>query len=299
MGACTSRRYRSQNVVVINDPRRLSREGNPEDFPPQFPEYWVTGDCPQPFHNIVECGTEEVTHVQDILDRTMFMANEVPHKMKISKLLRIEDSRMWHQYERSCACLSEARTQEDEPADVIRTPFSGTLQPKPLTWRMAPEELRNRLRLECNEAYLWHGTDRKSAEGIIGHHFDMKRAGSVNAKALGRGAYFAETSCLADKYSPLGPDGLHSLLLVRAALGRVYVETRYTKWRGGRLKRMVSAKNVVKEGKYDSVLGDRRYAFNTDAREYCVSNTSQLYPEYMLLYSREDDAATLPGQPGK
>ncbi|OLQ01573.1 hypothetical protein AK812_SmicGene15703 [Symbiodinium microadriaticum] len=69
---------------------------------------------------------------------------------------------------------------------------------------------------------------------------------------------------------------------------------RYTKWRGGRLKRMVSAKNVVK------VLGDRRYAFNTDAREYCVSNTSQLYPEYMrlgsiqLLYSREDDAATLP-----
>eukprot|EP00439_Symbiodinium_sp_Y106_P015053 s7725_g2.t1 len=65
MGACTSRRYRSQNVVVINDPRRLSREGNPEDFPPQFPEYWVTGDCPQPFHNIVECGTEEVTHVQD------------------------------------------------------------------------------------------------------------------------------------------------------------------------------------------------------------------------------------------
>ena len=27
---------------------------------------------------------------------------------------------------------------------------------------------------------------------------------------------------------------------------------RYTKWRGGRLKRMVSAKNVVKEGKYDS-----------------------------------------------
>ena len=31
------------------------------------------------------------------------------------------------------------------------------------------------------------------------------------------------------------------------------LESRYTKWRGGRLKRMVSAKNVVKEGKYDSV----------------------------------------------
>jgi len=30
---------------------------------------------------------------------------------------------------------------------------------------------------------------------------------------------------------------------------------RYTKWRGGRLKRMVSAKHVVREGKYDSVTG--------------------------------------------
>ena len=30
---------------------------------PESPE--VTGDCPQPFHNIVECGTEEVSHVQD------------------------------------------------------------------------------------------------------------------------------------------------------------------------------------------------------------------------------------------
>ena len=25
----------------------------------------VTRECPQPFHNIVECGTEEVSHVQD------------------------------------------------------------------------------------------------------------------------------------------------------------------------------------------------------------------------------------------
>ena len=148
-----------------------------------------------------------------------------------------------------------------------------------------------------------------------------------------KGAYFAETSFLADKYSPAGEDGLHAswakafvekmffrndllgrhmiiwsitfclslthrcsnrcsmflrtavsciayvflglvsivnclmflkgfscslkaILLVRAALGRVYVETRYTKWRGGRLKRMVSAKHVVREGKYDSVPWD-------------------------------------------
>lgn len=284
-------------MVIINDPRRQNLDHELQEELQKFPDYWVTRESPQPFHNIVECGTEEVSHVQEILNRTIFCPGEEPKGMKIEKLFRVEDSRMWNSYERSVACLSEARAQEDEPADVIRTPHSGTLQAKPLTVRVAPDNFMGRLRLECNEAYLWHGTDRASAENIIGHHFDMKRAGTVNAKALGRGAYFAETSCLADKYAPPGPDGLHAILLVRAALGRVYVETRYTKWRGGRLKRMVSAKHVVREGKYDSVLGDRKYAFNREAREYCVSNTGQLYPEYMLLYSRSDDPPVdLPGQ---
>ncbi|CAJ1430801.1 unnamed protein product, partial [Effrenium voratum] len=205
--------------------RRQSLDHELDDELAKFPEYWVTRDCPQPFHNIVECGTEELTHVQEIMDRTMYAPGEAPHRCKIQKLLRVEDSKMWNTYERSVACLAEARTQEAR-AEVIRTPHSGTECPRPLTWRVASDDFRSRLRLECNEAYLWHGTDRKSAESIIGHHFDMKRAGTVNAKALGRGAYFAETSFLADKYAPEGQDGLRAVLLVRAALGRVYVETR-------------------------------------------------------------------------
>ena len=53
-------------------------------------------------------------------------------------------------------------------AEVIRTPYSGTLQPKPLTvilgcWpcgvknfhrRVAPDPLMERLRLDCNEANI-------------------------------------------------------------------------------------------------------------------------------------------------
>ncbi|CAJ1389165.1 unnamed protein product [Effrenium voratum] len=158
----------SSNVVVITDPRRQSLDHELDDELAKFPEYWVTRDCPQPFHNIVECGTEELTHVQEIMDRTMYAPGEAPHRCKIQKLLRVEDSKMWNTYERSVACLAEARTQEDEPPDVIRTPHSGTECPRPLTWRVASDDFRSRLRLECNEAYLWHGTDRKSAESIIG-----------------------------------------------------------------------------------------------------------------------------------
>merc|ERR1712014_339362 len=97
---------------------------------------------------------------------------------------------------------------------------------------------------------------------------------------------FAECASLADTYAPPGPDELHQLLLVRCALGRVYVAKRYTGWRGHKLVRLVSTGKLVRRGDYDSVLGDRNEAFNVDIREYCVANGSQLYPEYMILYRR-------------
>eukprot|EP00931_Biecheleriopsis_adriatica_P104474 TRINITY_DN79144_c0_g1_i1.p1 TRINITY_DN79144_c0_g1~~TRINITY_DN79144_c0_g1_i1.p1 ORF type:complete len:300 (-),score=53.09 TRINITY_DN79144_c0_g1_i1:71-937(-) len=282
---CRTSRYKT-SVVIIEDERR---EGSIREHPPELPEYWVTQDAAEDFHNVVECGTEELMIMQELLNGTLRSSpGEEVRALKIEKLFRIEDLRMWARYERSVECLSEARLQEDEPVEVIRTPHYGSLQEKPLTLKAAPKALRNRLRLECNEAYLWHGTDRKSAESITGHSFDMQRAGKVNAKALGKGAYFAEAASLSDKYSSPGKDGLHTLLLVRAALGKVYVETRYTKWRGGKLRKMVSTSKLVKKGRYDSVLGDRKFAFNMDVREYVVANNTQLYPEYMLLYSRSD-----------
>lgn len=284
---CASSKYRA-SVVVIND---KLRQGSDDDElqSAQYPDYWLHQDPSQgPFHEIVECGEDEIKAVQAILDGTLvdYSGEPVP-VCNVKRLLRLEDSAMWLKYERSMDCLSEHRfAEQDEGPSVVRSPWTGSIQQVPLTSRHLPREVRLRMRFDCNEAYLWHGSERKALEGIMGNHFDIKRAGKAHAKALGRGAYFAEAASLSDKYAPVGPDGLHGLLLVRCALGRVYVAKRYTTWRSGKLKRMVSTTKLVHQGEYDSVLGDRKFAFNMDVREYVVANNAQLYPEYMVLYSR-------------
>lgn len=286
ISGCRYRTHSNAAVVLVN-PRRESNHA----ISVEFPEYWVHNQASnEHFHKVIEC-PEDKLQLQDLLDGTMAsVTGEKLPRLCIEKVVRLEDSEMWSTYEGSVCCLSEAREQEELPVTEVRTPWGGSLQESPLTWKAMSRDMKQRLRLECNEAYLWHGTDRKSAENIIGHHFDIKRAGKANAKALGRGAYFAEAASLSDKYSKPGPDGLHVILLVRAALGRVYVANRgYTKWRGGKLKRLVSTTKLVGKGEYDSVLGDRKFAFNMDVREYVLANNTQLYPEYMILYSRQEE----------
>jgi len=293
---CASSRYHADVVVITDRERQQSKYSNDSEEPIQYPGYWAQQDPDaDPFHDIVECGEDEIKHVQAILDGTLVdYSGELVPGCSVKRLLRLEDSAMWLKYERSMDCLGENRYNEQDggPA-VMRSPWSGSVQQTPLTTRHLPKDVRLRLRLDCNEAYLWHGSERKALEGIMGSHFDIKLAGSAHAKALGRGAYFAEAASLADKYAHVGEDGLHGLLLVRCALGRVYVEKRYTTWRAGKLKRMVSTTKLVHKGEYDSVLGDRKFAFNMDVREYVVANKLQLYPEYMVLYSRR-----MPNKPG-
>merc|ERR1712034_295218 len=139
-------------------------------------------------------------------------------------------------------------TDMSSPDDIFSP--SGTLQTAPWTKLTMSTRMKRRLRTLANENYLFHGTDRQSAEAIIKEDFNIKMAGSAHAKILGRGAYFAECASLADKYAPPGPDGLHQLLLVRCALGRVFVTKRYTGWRGHKLVRMVSTTKLVRRGAY-------------------------------------------------
>lgn len=68
--------YKAQSFIA----RRQALDHELQEELQKFPEYWagprirffalllkqVTRECPQPFHNIVECGTEEVSHVQEL-----------------------------------------------------------------------------------------------------------------------------------------------------------------------------------------------------------------------------------------
>jgi len=295
----------------VHPRRRLSDPGVIE-----YPDYWHNrgnGD----FQSCVECDVTdaEAMSLQKMLDQTVSenvtsLSENVTSGsstasgqrfFKIHRLIRVEDAKMWKQYEGSIKCISMAR--EEDIVDShglmdLRTP-SGTLQQNPWTTQAMDLNIRRRIRLDANETYLWHGTGREAAETISRQGVHSSKAGSANGAVLGRGTYLAESSSLADKYSRPGDDGLYALLLVRAALGKVYVAKQYSKWRGKRLVRMVSTTKLVRRGDWDSVLGDRNKAFSNNIREYVVANDTQVYPEYLILYSRESQPVTVKEKAGK
>eukprot|EP00933_Yihiella_yeosuensis_P034570 TRINITY_DN2804_c0_g3_i1.p1 TRINITY_DN2804_c0_g3~~TRINITY_DN2804_c0_g3_i1.p1 ORF type:complete len:350 (-),score=43.89 TRINITY_DN2804_c0_g3_i1:191-1240(-) len=277
MGACVSSTVqRSAASTVDIHPKRLGTKI--ENL--SFPNYWAIpeGVISTPFRRCVECQWEcpdEVRFVQDLINNTMSDGERM--QITVERLVRVQDSEMWGRFESAVSLLSEVRNQDTN----MMTPH-GTPQDVPKTSLASAF----RIRASANEAYLFHGTDRYSAEKIIAEDFNTKRAGSAHAMSLGRGIYLAEDAGLADKYSQEGQDGLRTLLLVRAALGKVYVAKRYSSWRGKKLVRAVSSSKLVRSGAYDSVMGDRRYQFNdVGIREYVVPNPSQLYPEYVVYYS--------------
>lgn len=143
-----------------------------------------------------------------------------------------------------------------------------------------------------NEFYLFHGTKPKYVELITHNDFLLKMAGASAGTLYGRGVYLTESSTKADEYAfrnagehatvSMPPDGLRCILLCRAMLGRVRYncEDQPADMHG-------LCQSVIK-GPYHSVLGDRVKVHGT-YREFVVYDNNQLYPEYVLWYTREPE----------
>jgi len=95
----------------------------------------------------------------------------------------------------------------------------------------------------------------------------------------GPGVYLSESSTKADEYAHDEPggyyDGVFALLLCRACLGHFYYTT----------ERDEKARQKVVSGDFDSTCGDRLKSAKT-YREFVIYDADQLYPEYVVLYSR-------------
>ncbi|CAE7634226.1 Parp12 [Symbiodinium pilosum] len=143
-------------------------------------------------------------------------------------------------------------------------------------------ELFAPLETDVNEVYLWHGTHIRSAFAIAHEDFKMGMAGS-NGTMYGKGIYFAENSTKADEYARDEPHGFYqdvfALLLCRVCLGKfLYSE-----------ERLDTAGDMAEAGTIDSTVGDRTRTANT-FREFAAYHPDQVYPEYVVLYSRRPKA---------
>jgi hypothetical protein len=198
----------------------------------------------------------------------------LPTGYVVRRVIRVEDSAMWQRYLKRRDEIQEKRKGDGSLKKI---------DPPVLTDEIARantqvfEGLDSSL--ERSEVYLWHGTAVRTALAIAQNDFNIDLAGSSAGTMYGRGAYLAESCTKADEYSKDEQggyyEGIFALLLVRVCLGKYYHTT----------TRDNEAGNKVASGDFDSTLGDRSASVNT-FREFVVYNADQLYPEYIVLYSR-------------
>lgn len=133
------------------------------------------------------------------------------------------------------------------------------------------------------EAYLFHGSCPGGALGIGEDGFDMSRVGTNVGTMFGAGAYMAEASSKSDEYATEDPSGLFAgkfaLLLCRTLLGNMFYITE---------SNIPRIEDALATGKFQTVLGDCEAAVDT-YREFVVFDEAQIYPEYVIIYTRSFD----------
>jgi hypothetical protein len=151
-----------------------------------------------------------------------------------------------------------------------------------------------------NEWYLWHGTSAEKCMSICCTNFKLNLAGSgatwkdpgktKGVPLYGYGIYLAEHVTKADEYSsPVSEDdaivpeevegNVYTVLLCRVMGGRTNVVTTNE-------IEVDKLRNDVFDGPYHSVFGDRVTSLNKPFREIVVYDKDQVYPEFLLVYSR-------------
>eukprot|EP00747_Dinoflagellata_sp_TGD_P035433 gnl/TRDRNA2_/TRDRNA2_137866_c2_seq2.p2 gnl/TRDRNA2_/TRDRNA2_137866_c2~~gnl/TRDRNA2_/TRDRNA2_137866_c2_seq2.p2 ORF type:complete len:284 (+),score=33.99 gnl/TRDRNA2_/TRDRNA2_137866_c2_seq2:372-1223(+) len=146
-----------------------------------------------------------------------------------------------------------------------------------------------------NEFHLFHGTSHASAKAISKNNFDMRLAGMAAGTRFGKGLYFACNCTKSDEYAKCEHNdagcscgGVRPLLLCRVLLGRCHYVDCEPAPAPAELERAcgVGRSSVPESTRCDSVFADREKAVGT-FKEFVVFNTDQVYPEYVLWYTRE------------
>lgn len=183
----------------------------------------------------------------------------VPNALQVQAVVHVEKRRIYSQFIAKRADISEVLHLCPAKPFTVRTPV---------------------ITEGINEHWLWHGTTPEAAKGIINRGFDLSRAGSVRGSLYGKGICFAESSMKADFYAK-EPDerGWYVLLLCRVVLGRVL-------YCDDAAPDAEELENKCAVGRAcHAVVGDREKVSGS-FREVVVFDEKQIYPEYMVWYTR-------------
>eukprot|EP00929_Paragymnodinium_shiwhaense_P051825 TRINITY_DN26018_c0_g1_i1.p1 TRINITY_DN26018_c0_g1~~TRINITY_DN26018_c0_g1_i1.p1 ORF type:complete len:534 (-),score=113.57 TRINITY_DN26018_c0_g1_i1:98-1699(-) len=252
-----------------------------------FPSYWANGSGD--FQVMLPVEASLLKTFQELFDgtyRNIWTRDRRKHNPKTPNVpkgytvvrgFRCENSKFWKEYSVRRAQMIQDREESADPSaewELYKDVKSAT------AWdgKMGGVQ-EDHPRQDCNEWYLFHGTNPKAAESICMNDFKISLAGGNTGTLYGRGVYFAESITKADEYAMSNGDGEFAVLLCRVLGGRV----RYT------AELQPDAEELVRsciEGPYDCIMGDREKCRGT-YREFVFYDSENVYAEYIIHYKRK------------
>lgn len=224
----------------------------------------------------IDLDTDAVDAIQRLVDHTYLYkrtkdqrGEEVPVRLEVVSVMKVQNTSAWTRYRKVRADLRE-KARGACCADLV-PPVMTLLHEDPVITATLGE-----LDAEAQEQFLFHGTSSAAVEGITNTDFRLDLAGSHRGTLYGNGLYCAECSSKSDEYAKIEEDGLCRMLLCRATLGRIMVNT-------DRRPSPDIAKECMEN--HDSLCGDRWTAVGT-YREFIVYSSGQVYPQYIIAYRR-------------
>jgi len=208
-------------------------------------------------------------------DRKALGSGNKIQNFNVVQVSRNENHRIWQQYSLKRQGIASVMKEDDYMEGVLTDGAEGLGDVEP----------------GCNEFLFFHGSKPSAVNSICENDFFLDLAGSRRGTLYGQGLYFAESSSKADEYATDDGGtykGLYAMLLCRVTLGKNYytdevnVDTKM-------LEDMCRGPKAT----HHSVLGDREKARGT-YREFIVYDSAQAYPEYVIIYRREDKEAESP-----
>eukprot|EP00929_Paragymnodinium_shiwhaense_P122617 TRINITY_DN9551_c0_g1_i1.p1 TRINITY_DN9551_c0_g1~~TRINITY_DN9551_c0_g1_i1.p1 ORF type:complete len:1063 (+),score=217.24 TRINITY_DN9551_c0_g1_i1:150-3338(+) len=207
---------------------------------------------------------------------------ELPFRLEVSRVVGVQNFASWTKYTKAReiteAKLGSTSVSSDDllndpglrdESQVLTATHDDPIIEAALGERSEP----------ANEHWLFHGSSLAGVQGITSTDFRLDLAGTNRGTLYGKGVYLAECSSKADEYAEEDEDGICRMLLCRASLGRVLIDSA-VKPNGPELRAQVLAN-------YDSLCGDRLSAVGT-YREFVLYNSGLVYPAFVIEYRRKN-----------
>jgi len=252
-----------------------------------------------------QLGEDAVVAMQKLMDHAFVCKRTqdrkgmaLPLRMEVVQVFGVQNISAWTEYAKARAAISgrialseagsgeiAAATNASLRAESLNRPPPGEavtpLVPKVRTSTIQDKDVWDMLgevQDAANEHWLFHGSTPGAVQSITDSEFRINLAGSHRGTLYGKGVYLAECCSKADEYAEAGDDKLYGMLVCRAALGRILVET-------ARRPAVAELEAKCMSGEYDSLCGDRWVAANT-FREFVIYDGRQVYPAFMVFYRR-------------